>query len=184
MKQKKPLITLVNLILIIFIAVIAVIASLVGAYYVKSTGDVSNTFTPSTSIDPDIVETFDGSEKKDVKIQVGETGYPVYVRAAIIITWQDAEGIVYYSRPEAGDFKLDLNLTDWQKGTNDDYYYYLTPVESGGVTTNLINSCTQIEDAPAEGYTLNVNIIVETVQAIGTTDNDEVPAWKNAWGIS
>ena len=28
---------------------------------------------------------------------------------------------------------------------------------------------------------LNVEIIVQTVQAIGSTDKDDIPAWKDAW---
>lgn len=66
------------------------------------------------------------------------------------------------------------------------YYFYTKPVESGGKTSVLIESYELKKEAkpPEEGYTLNVEVIAQTVQAIGTTDDDEKDAYKDAWGIS
>lgn len=201
-----------NTILLSVCAIVLLLAGLITgifARYIKNSGKVTNTFTPAPSVTPTVVEEFepDKTEKKNVKFQIGDTGYPVYVRAAIVITWKDADGTVYFSKPvEAvkspdgdpsseegdsyeGDYLLDLNLsaTGWVKGT-DGYYYYQTPVPSGGETGYLINSCKQVNLNQPDGYTLSVEIIVQTVQAVGYTDgeNDEpvIPAYQDAWGLS
>ena len=57
-------------------------------------------------------------------------------------------------------------------------------MSSRGETDVLITSCTQNGAAPADGYALNVEIIAQTVQAIGYTDDDTKQAYQDAWGIS
>ena len=176
----------------------AVSITLVFAKYVKNIGEVKNEFSPTTSVDPEIVEDFDDFVKKDVKINVGvNDGYRVYVRAAIVITWQDEKGTVFfdppvYNVPEdptfPNDYELILKLAKgtlmsgdavWIDG-RDGYYYYTAPVDSGKETGVLIESCRQLCPGP-NGYTLSVNIIAQTVQAVGTTDNGDFPAWQDAW---
>ena len=194
MKQRSPKIALYGFLLIVLVTLTFVTSSVI-AYIVKDSGEVKNEFTPAVSKDPTVEEDFnDGKEKKNVKINVGETGYPVYVRAAIIITWQDKDGIVYFSEPEEDDdYTIALNKTDWKYEGG--YYYYvagdkLQEVQSNGTTEVLIKSCEQKKVAPADGYTLSVEIIAQTVQSIGTTDgngNDsatEIPAYKDAWKLS
>lgn len=188
MDQKKPRIMRYAIILI---AVVALAASLVVAYFVKETGEVVNDFTPAASVNPTVLEeSFDGITKKNVKVNVGESDYSVYVRAAIVITWKDEDGIVYFAEPvKDQDYSIVLNSTDW-KLESDGYYYCILPVDGGEDTPVLIESCTQL-DTPIEGYTLSVDIIVQTVQAVGYTDLDEndpesteIPAYKDAWGLS
>ena len=178
MKQKSKRTTLP----IILVLLVALIVTAVFAAYLKNSVELVNTFKPADSIIPEVSEDFDGELKKDVKFSVGNTEYPVYVRAKIVITWQKADGTVYFKPVEADDYEIDLNLTDWE--LKNGFYYYKEAVESNGNTTNLINSCTQIKEAPADGYTLSVEIIVQTVQAIGSTDSangaEEVPAWEDA----
>lgn len=186
MKQKKPQKTWLP-ILIIVIALIAVMSALVAAKYIKNAGDVVNKFSPAESVTPIIHEQFDNNVKENVYFEVGDTDYPVYVRAAIVITWQNEEGTVYFSKPETADYTLVLNKTYWEK-KSDGFYYYSEPVESGGKTPILIYECKQINPAPAEGYTLSVEIIAQTVQAVGSTDennpNGVIPAYEDAWGLS
>ena len=47
------------------------------------------------------------------------------------------------------------------------------------------NEYRQINAAPVKGYTLSVEIIVQTVQAIGYTGKDDpngvIPAYQDAW---
>ena len=187
MKQKKPQKTWLP-ILIIVIALIAVMSALVAAKYIKNAGDLVNKFSPAESVTPIIHEQFDNNVKENVYFEVGDTDYPVYVRAKIIYTWQDKDGIVYFSEPkENSDYTIKLNLADWEK-KSDGFYYYKKSVASGKTTTNLINKCEQIKEAPVDGYTLNVEIIVQTVQAVGSTDGEngaaEKDAWKDAWNLS
>lgn len=165
-----------------------VTATSVFAAYLRNSEEVKNIFKPADSVTPEISETFDNTVKEDVYFKVGETDYPVYVRAAIVITWQNADGIVYFSKPiEDDNYTIDLNLIDWEQ-KEDGFYYFRNPVISGGLTSSLIYECRQIKAAPVEGYTLNVEIIVQTVQAVGSTDGEnntpETDAWKDAaWNV-
>lgn len=179
MKQKNKHITVI----ITLGVLVALIATSVFAAYVKNSSVLKNTFNPADSPTPTITEKFDRTLKKDVKFKIGNIEYPVYVRAKIVITWQDKYGNVYYSEPKKGlDYKIVLNDTDWEYNEADKFFYYNKVVESGGETKNLIETCEQTDKAPADGYTLSVEIIVQTIQAVGYTDNekDEKPAWQDA----
>lgn len=205
MEQKKSKPSLGHILLIV-LAAVAAFAVAVSAAYIKL-ADVNNNFSPADSIDPEVVEKFeefDKTLKKDVYFEVGETEYPVYVRVALVFTWQNEDGIVYFSKPVeatpilgdgdeiigySGDYTIDLNIDaddDWMLG-DDGFYYYKYPVQSDDPTTILINECRQVNDAPADGYTLSVEIIVQTVQAVGFTDEDNengvIPAYQDAWHL-
>lgn len=188
MKLRKPWFKKYYSLFIMLVAII-VVATSVAAYYMRNTGEVKNTFNPAGSVNPIIEETFENNVKSDVYVKVGETEYPVYVRVALDITWQDNEGTVYFFKPAEGvDYNLDLDLKPdgWIKGS-DGYYYYTKPIESGGNTPVLIKECKPIYSSNTsslpEGYTLSVNVIVQTIQAVGTTDTSNIPAYQDAWGI-
>lgn len=175
MQRKMPAKRSIAVLLLFLLLSVSVTISVI-AYYVRSTGDVTNTFSPAVAVDP----TVEGGNS-NVKINVGVTDYPVYVRAAIVITWLDEDGNTIFGYN--GGYSLNLNLSQngWVK--QGDYYYYQPPVESGGQTDILINTCEPTENP--EGYTLNVEVIAQTVQAVGNTDaNGEIPAYQDAWGIS
>ena len=175
-----------SLLPVLLAVVLTLSAATVGvwAYLKLATPPVKNTFTPAASVAPVINETFVGNTKSNVTISVGETGYSVYVRAAIIVTWQDADGNVYFTQPVKGtDYTITYG-SDWKKGT-DGYWYYKNIVNSEGTTTALIGTCTATKEAPVSGYTLNVKIVAQTIQSAGTTDADPVTsAMKSVWPAS
>lgn len=169
--------------LMILLAVLSLSTGTVVAYLAASTNPVQNTFKAETQLDPAVTEVFDGTVKSDVKVKVGDPGYSVYVRAAIVITWKDANGNVLPQIPVEGtDYNLVMpNPSGWTKHS-DGYYYYNTPVVSGGITTNLIDSCTRTDTPdPVSGYTLSVDIITQTIQALGTTDDGSKTPIQDAW---
>lgn len=176
---------------IILAALTVCVTSLLFAAYLKQTDKVTNKFIPAKSVKPTVEETFDGTEKSDVYINVGKTRYPVYVRVKIVITWKDKDGIIYFKEPtENSDYTMTLNLTStgWTYNAADGYYYYQTPVKSLGNTDVLIKRCVPISGRePSSDYTLSVEVIAQTIQAIGFTDGDgedsttEIPAYKDAW---
>lgn len=105
---------------------------------------------------------------------------------------------VYFITP-----KVDTDYTitfgnNWEISGN--FYYYTLPVESiGDVSKNrtikidspLISQFEFLKDDNSlsdEGWFLNVEIVVQTIQAIGYTDEDEngneIPAWQDAWGVT
>lgn len=143
---------------------------------------VVNTFKPESTVQPTINETFDGDEKKDVSISVGETEYTVYVRAAILAVWMNEDGDVLGTKPVKGtDYELDMG-SSWEDG-DDGYWYLKTSVESGATTPDLIESCRPLTAAPKDGYTLSVKVIAQTIQAAGSTDTDDSPAVTDAWNV-
>ena len=163
------------------------------AYLSVTSGPVDNAFTPATDTDPSISETFtDKKIKENVSINVGDPGYAVYVRAAIVVTWKaEGEGSedVLADKPVLGtDYNLELCDLGWfEKGG---FYYHTDSVISGGSTSVLIKSAEQIKDAPEDGYVLSIEIISQTIQALGSTDvvddpyADGIPAVSAAWGVS
>ena len=173
---------------LILIAVLAVTTATGGvyAYLSAQTGPVENTLTAAGAPVIGIKEDFPGSGTNPVKsnvcVDVGNPGYAVYVRVAIVVTWQNASGDVYGQLPvKETDYKIDLNTADWFE---EDGFYYLRDMVTSGKTEVLINSCRQTASAPDEGYTLHVEIVAQTIQALGTTDgNSPIPAVTDAWGI-
>lgn len=108
----------------------------------------------------------DGSTtKSNVSIQnVGDV--PAYIRAAIVVTWQDGNGNVLGQAPVPGtDYTLSIG-SGWSKGS-DGFYYYRTPVPAGDSTGVLIESCQVTAAAPAAGYTLHVEVLGSAIQAEG-----------------
>ena len=180
------------LIALLFVCVIvSTVAVPLYARYVKKTDEIKNTFSHVDTTGPTIEEEFDKKVKENVKVSVGDTDYPVYVRVAIVLTWKKTievdgkeETLVYFEKPvENVDYTMTLNEDGgWVK--IGDYYYYTKPVASGKETTVLIKTCTQDKEGPEEGYTLSVDIIAQTVQAVGYTDDTSTPAYQDAWGIS
>lgn len=177
--------------LLILLAVLSLSTGTVIAYLAASSNPVENTFIPETQINPQISETFNNKVKSNVAVNVGDPGYAVYVRAAIVATWKKTETVdgvtkeyVHSKTPVLGtDYSLDLNLgtnSNWTQ-KDDGYYYYSQPVISGN-TDVLIESCQPLKEAPEEDYTLSVEIIAQTIQALGTTDDGSKSALQDAWG--
>ena len=167
--------------------VIAVTVATVYAYLKTSTDPaVENTFSAAQDPEATITESFDPeTEKKNVAVQVGKTGYSVYVRAAIVVTWKDASGNVLATKPVAGidyDYEISLNTSDWFE--KDGFYYHKAPVPSEGTTADLIISCKPIAGKTPAGYGLNVEIVAQTIQSAGKTDAGDIPAVTDAWGVT
>lgn len=146
------------------------------AYLKMSDGPVTNTFDISPSVDPVVNDDYTISVG-DNSNDADDTGYSVYVRAAVVVTWQNASGNVYGSVP---DCTIPINSDYWKLSGN--YYYYNTPVHSEGTTQALLtDDVTTTEEAP-DGYTLHVDILVQTIQAIGKKNG--VDAVVDAWGVN
>lgn len=121
-----------------------------------------------------VVENFNGTVKSNVTVK--NTGdISAYIRAAVVVTWKDANGNVYGRMPVAG---VDYNISyggDWTYAG--DYFYYNSAVDPGELTSALIESCTEsTEKRPAEGYALSVEIIADAVQS------EPAKAVVDAWG--
>ncbi len=150
------------------------------AYLSLSTAPVTNTFT-SAQVDNEIVETFDGTVKKDVKVKnTGDTD--AYIRAQVLIYWgkKDGDNVIAFggSKPAlVTDYTIKWKQDGWVKHGDD--YYWKTPVAPDASTGILFTDCQLTADADIpEGYTLIVEVLGQSIQARPES------AVKDAWGIA
>lgn len=172
-KHRKSFILLVSLVLILVFAVGGTLA-----YLVTSTASIENLFNAS-NVSVAVTETLANGVKSNVKVQnTGNTD--AYIRAAVVINWQNESGNVYGQVPTSNDYSITWNLTDtgWFQG-NDGFYYYKNAVAPTKTTEEaLITSCTWLNEPPADGYTLTVEILASGIQASPKN------AVESAWGVS
>lgn len=158
----------------ILIAVLIMTATAGVVYaYLSTIGDsANNSFTPEQDENP--VISVDSNTQK-VSVDVGEPGYAVYVRAVVVVTWK-SESDVYATAPTyTVTFE---NAEDWFE--KDGFYYFKSSLYKGS-TSALTVDCS---DTAPEGYELHVEIIAQTIQALGTTDGENpTPAVQQAWGV-
>lgn len=111
----------------------------------------------------------------------------------------DDDWDVIFAIPQKGvDYSLTLG-DKWTTVENNEFYYCTSAVQSRFPdydkleplsTPVFITECKLLSTAqpPIEGCVLNVELIVQTIQAIGYTDPDkngnETPAWQDAWGLT
>ena len=154
------------------------------AYLIMKTNQVTNTFQPAR-VTCEVNETFDGATKTDVTI-ANTSNIEAYIRAAIVVTWKDAEnGNVYGRKPVAGtdyiidqntaDYIIELNTVDWIEG-DDGYYYYKNPVAPGNSTSALIDRCSPVASNTPAGYGLNVEILGSAIQSVPASVVEQ--SWK------
>ena len=158
-RSKKSLALLVSMVLL----VVGVVGGAI-AYIVTNAGPVVNEFVPA-KVPCEIVEDFDGNVKQDVQIK--NTGnIDAYIRAKVVITWQDKAGKVAAQVPEAGkDYTITYTKDGtWFKGAND-YWYCKTAVAPNTTTPTLIAECKPVDGQAPEGYYLSVEILAESIQS-------------------
>lgn len=116
----------------------------------------------------------------DGKATIGDIGYTVYVRAAVVANWKTEDGSIYGKNAEEGtDYTFTVG-NNWFKA-DDGYYYYSSPVESEGETSELITDFTVKTDAPND-CSLSLDISAEIIQESGSTDDDDIPTVTAVWG--
>ncbi len=164
------------------------------AYLFTQSDAVVNTFKPVT---PDITvdEEFEGNVKKNVAIKnTGEVDS--YIRAKVVITWQNADGEVYPLTPTVdnpatsevdGDYTITWSVSDtvvkdvWTKGS-DGFYYYTSAVPVGGSTAALFTDATPLRACADENYTLHIEILSQSIQS--TPDEAVNQTWTNVTALN
>lgn len=153
------------------------------AYIFTNTSPVKNIFQP-TEVTTTVDEDFDGETKSNVKIQnTGSTD--AWLRAAVVVTWQNAAGEVYGKAPVQGtDYSITYNVSEqvtsdkWVKGA-DGFYYWPSPVAPTEKSGVLITECKLADTANApDGYTLAVEILGSGIQS------KPAGAFNDSWASS
>lgn len=164
-----------------FVLVVSVLVLLVGivgaslAYLTMKTPAVKNEFTYG-KVSCEVEEDFRDGVKKDVSIK--NTGnIPAFIRVRLVFTWKDADGSVYGTAPQAGDYTLEINEAGWKTDANG-YYYCTQPVAAGELTPILIKSCKPNDGRNPEGYALSVEILADAIQS------QPAKAVEEAWGMT
>lgn len=170
MKQKnKSIALLVSLLLVLTVTVGGTIA-----FLADTSGPLKNIFNPS-QVTTDVDETNEDGVKTNVMItNTGDT--EAYIRAAVVITWQDKDGNVYGQMPTTNDYTITWG-NGWDEG-NDGFYYWPSPVEPNQKTGVLIESVQPVAGKAPADYYLNVEIIGSGIQSVPTS------VVANAWGVT
>lgn len=162
---------------VVLASVLVLAIGLVGttlAWITTNTESITNTFTP-TEVTTTIVEEFENNVKNNVTVK--NTGnIDAYIRAMVVVTWQDDAGNVYPGTPAAGtDYQIAIP-SDNKWVLNGGYYYYTEKVAAGASTGNLLTNCKPLTDK--KGYHLVVEILSDAIQAEPKT------AVEEAWGVT
>lgn len=165
---------------LLLIAVAAMLLAVVGgtvAYLVTRTNSKVNTFTPS-KVACLVEETFKNNVKSNVQVKnTGDTA--AYLRAAVLVTWQDASGNVLGTAPVAEqDYSITMPASaKWAQAmmASGTIARQLAP---GASTEALIGECQPLKAAPQAGYTLHVEIVASAIQS--TLGTNAQAAWAAA----
>lgn len=114
-----------------------------------------------------------GSQYSYTLSNTSESNINVYVRAAVVINWQDSDGNLWAIPPKEG---TDYLVVATACTNLDGYYYYngvCAPNETFPISVNLAANA-----KPPVGYTLHVKILAEGIQCV---PEDAV---SNAWGAT
>lgn len=149
------------------------------AWLAAGSGGVRNDFgTGEVTIK--VEEGFDGSTKSNVRVTNTGT-VDVYIRAAVVATWEDQAGNPLAIPVKPGDVKYTNFPGDgWTPG-KDGFYYYTQPVPAGSATGNLIDKATV--PGATEDQVLNLQILAEAIQA-GGEDGNGNPVVESVWPVN
>jgi hypothetical protein len=155
----------------------------VSAYLTWSSDGVENQFV--TAEHPQAtVSSAQGENGTDYTISVTDPGYAVYLRATVIVNWENEnvnpktnDHNILAAMPVLGtDYILTLHK-NWTEGSDGFYYYQPKIQDNAPIPFVTVN-----ELVPKDGYNLKVTVLAQTIQAVGTTDADDtVTAVQDAW---
>ena len=178
----------------VILVVAALIAAIGGtmAWLTDSPVGITNTFEPAKikiAIHENESDGFPtdktGTTKENVHVQ-NESSVPIYVRVALVPTWEDAQGTAVAYPASLGDLDITWGTDGWY--TDGEYYYHTSTVAAGTETKNLIVSA--YVDPESAGYTagyhMNLQVLAQAIQAEGigkdAYDDAKKPV-KLAWGF-
>ncbi|MBQ9848743.1 MAG: hypothetical protein IJO64_06775 [Clostridia bacterium] len=149
--SRKSTALLVSLILILCISVGGTVA-----FLIDTDGTLKNIFNP-TQVETEVLKNGENTTVKNI----GSTS--AWIRAAVVVTWQDENGNVYSQAPILGSDYTIAYDAGWLIG-DDCFCYWSSPVAENAVTGNITVSLTNNAQAPA-GYFLCAEIVGSGIQS-------------------
>lgn len=167
-KRRPGRIGLAVLALALFLLVLGVATGAVQdtlAYLFTTDDAVENVFLPG-EVKIQVVESLtDGGATAVSLHNVGTVD--AYVRAMVVVTWQDSNGKVHPEAPvENEDYTISWNTGDWTPpASGEDFYSYQKKLAPETYSAVLFSGCAQINGRAPEDCHLVVDVIAEAVQA-------------------
>lgn len=107
------------------------------------------------------------SQSGDTYVISNNGTVPMYVRAAVRVNWENENGELHWTTPDA---TVSFNSSTWTEQGG--CYYYNSPIAANASVTGP--SVTVTEEAP-DGYSAKIQVLVEAVQE-GTNAWDFTPS--------
>ena len=173
MSKKKPRFKKADRAVLLLVSLVLVLSAAIGGTLGYLTGQVSVTNTMQVGeFTTEIDEDTENGVKSNVTVKnIGD--YDAYIRAVVVVTWQNENGEVYPVAPVANEnYTIEYGN---QLSEHGGFYYYNGVVGAKQSTGNLINSCKPVEGKVPEGYDLNVEILASAIQA------EPAQAVQDAW---
>lgn len=158
------------------------------AYLFTSTDPVQNVFAPAEMNIKVMEDEFQNqvSETKSKVYVQNKSKASVYIRVALVPTWEDSEGNAVAVAASLADLEINgvagdqfKNANGWVKHT-DGYFYYTSAVAAGDKTNNLID--TAVVTTSSNHY-MDLQILAQAIQAEGVDAYGKRPV-ELAWGVT
>lgn len=171
-KNRKPW-TIAVLAVLLTVAVMASV-NVTYAYLFTNTNSAENVFVPAV-VDCEVNEDFVNNVKSDVCVKNIGTA-EAYVRMALVVTWQDANGNCLAVAPVLGqDYTAVFNETDWF--FHNGFWYCKAPVAVGFDSQILVEEFKPTGLNQPEGYQLSLQFLASAIQS------QPAQSVEAAWGV-
>jgi hypothetical protein len=174
MKSKK-----FNILVTVLISSVLLLSACIGtvyAYLSASADGPTDSFQIAGSKNPEVsVSVTQEQPTKSIataSVTVPSAGYEVYVRAIVVVNRVNNGQIC--ATPAGASYVVTAD--DWIPH-GDGFYYYKQKVDS-------LSDSFEVTYSNKDGYDVQVQVICQTIQAVGTTDVGTDSAVFDAWGVS
>lgn len=161
----------------------------VTAYLSASSDTLTNKFTVAPDAVVAVNQTMADPQYSN-NVVVTDQGYAVYLRAAVVVNWEktvDGKREILSKIPEASlDYSLSAKDESPWIQLGDGFYYYRYVIADSGQFPPPVSLQVLPGNRHPE-YELKMTVYAQTVQAVGTTDEDHTTPNKDAvfdaWGV-
>jgi hypothetical protein len=172
MKSKK-----FNILVTVLISSVLLLSACIGtvyAYLSASDDGPTDSFQIADSQNPEVsVSVTQEQSTKSIataSVTVPDAGYKVYVRAIVVVNWVNNDQIC--ATPAGASYEV-TTAAGWTP-RGDGFYYYNQAVDS-------LNDSFKVTYNNIDGYDVQVQVICQTIQAVGTVDGGTDAAVFEAW---